>query len=383
MPEAYILDYVRTPFGKRKGGLSQLHPAAMGSHAIRALQERVKFDPMSIEDLMIGCVTQIGEQGLCIGRQIALDAGLPIEVSGVSINRFCGSGQQACNYAAQSVMSGQHDLVIGGGVESMTRVPMGSDSGPIGPHMMERFPGLVPQGLSAEMISEQHGFTRRQCDEFAQKSQETAAAARERGFFKDEIAPIMGVDKEGNPKMIADDEHPRAGTTAESLSALQPSFKPDGRLHAGNSSGIVDGAAAVLIGSKAAADKLGVKPRAKFLATAVIGTDPILMLEGPVPASQLALKKAGLSVKDIAVWEINEAFAPIPLLTNKVVGAPMEKINPNGGAIAIGHPLGASGARLVGTCLRALEEKDERYGLITMCIGFGMGIATIIDRKVN
>jgi acetyl-CoA acetyltransferase family protein len=324
----------------------------------------------------------VGEQGFNIARGAVLAAGLPIEIPGTTVNRFCGSGLQAVNFGAQAVASGAAQLVVAGGVEHMTRVPMGSDAmggeGPASPGLLEKWPNLVPQGLSAELIAEKWGYTRSQLDEFAASSQTKAANAIERGYFAKEILPLYP-----GGKTFDRDEHPRPGTTVETLAALKPSFKEGGLLHAGNSSGIVDGAAAVVLSTKGRARSLGLKPRARIVSMAVVGSDPILMLTGPIPAARKALAQADLTVNDIDIFEINEAFAPVPIVVAAELGIPMEKVNPNGGAIALGHPLGATGAMLLATALHELERRGERRALITLCIGYGMGIATIIDRKVD
>ena len=288
------------------------------------------------------------------------------------------------NFAAQAIMAGAAQVVVAGGVEHMTRVPMGSDAlggeGPASPDLLARWPGLVPQGLSAELIAAQWGLTRRQLDEFAARSQEKAANALERGHFAREILPLPLA---GSGRSFDRDEHPRPGTTADTLALLRPSFKDDGVLHAGNSSGIVDGAAAVVVAAKGRARALGLTPRARIVSMAVAGSDPILMLTGPIPSTRKALAQAGLTVDDIDVFEINEAFAPVPLVVAHELGIPLEKVNPNGGAIALGHPLGATGAMLLASALHELERTGKRRALITLCIGYGMGITTIIDRQVD
>src|SRR5438067_6376356 len=380
--EAVIVDAIRTARGKRKGALAGLHPVDLLARTLAGALERAGVKGHDVDDVIVGCVTQVGEQGLNIARGAVLAAGLPIEVPGATVNRFCGSGLQAVNSAAQAVLSGAAQLVLAGGVEHMTRVPMGSDAvggeGPASPGLMERWPGLVPQGLSAELIAQKWGYTRRQLDEFAAGSQLKAANAIEKGVFKREILPLkLGAG------VFDRDEHPRPGTTADTLAALKPSFKEGGLLHAGNSSGIVDGAAAVVIASKGRARSLGLKPRARIVSMAVAGSDPVLTLTGSIPAARNALAKAELKVDDIDLFEINEAFAPIPILVAQELGIPMEKVNPNGGAIALGHPLGATGAMLLATALHELERTGQRRALITLCIGYGMGIATIIDRKVD
>ena len=382
MAEAVIVEAVRTARGKRKGSLSAVHPVDMLARTLSGALERAGVSPRDVDDVIMGCVTQVGEQGLNIARAAVLAAGLPIEIPGTTVNRFCGSGLQAVNFAAQAVLAGAAQLVVAGGVEHMTRVPMGSDAmggeGPMSPGLLEKWPTLLPQGLSAEMIAEKWGYTRRQLDEFAAASQLKAANAIEKGYFAREILPLYP-----GGKTFARDEHPRPGTTADTLAALRPSFKEDGKLHAGNSSGIVDGAAAVVISTKGRARSLGLKPRARIVSRAVVGSDPVLMLTGPIPATRKALAQADLTVGDIDVFEINEAFAPIPILVAAELGIPMEKVNPNGGAIALGHPLGATGAMLLASALHELERTGQRRALITLCIGYGMGIATIIDRKVD
>ena len=385
--EAVIVDAVRTARGKRKGSLTPLHPLDLAAQTLRASLEHAGVHAKDVDDVILGCVSQVGEQGMNIARGAVLAAGLPIEIPGTTVNRFCGSGLQAVNFGAQAIMSGSAQLIVAGGVEHMTRVPMGSDAlggdGPASPGLLAQWPGLVPQGLSAEMIAAQWGFTRRQCDEFAARSQSNAAAAISEGRFEKEIVPIRVPQEGGDARLFAQDEHPRAGTTADTLGKLKLSFKDDGVLTAGNSSGIVDGASAVVLASKARARALGLKARARIVSMAVAGSDPVLMLTGPIPSTKKALAQAELTVADIDLFEINEAFAPVPLLVAQELGIPMEKINVNGGAIALGHPLGATGAMLLGTALHELERQGLRRALITLCIGYGMGITTIIDRKVD
>ena len=387
MAEAVIIDTVRTARGKRNGSLTGLHPMDLAAHVLRAAVKRSGIDPMEIDDVILGCVTQTGEQGLNIARGAVLASGMPIEVAGNTVNRFCGSGLQAVNYAAQAVLSGGADVAIGGGVEHMTRVPMGTDAlggeGPMSAELRARFPDLVPQGLSAEMIAEKWKFSRTQLDEFAVRSQQLAGTAIEQHRFDREIEPIEITLPDGLQAPFARDEHARPGTTVEKLGTLKAAFKDNGVIHAGNSSGIVDGAAAVVITTKAKARSLGLKPRAKIVAMAVSGSDPVIMLTGPIPSTQKALSRAGLTISDIDLFEINEAFAPVPLAVAHELKIPMEKVNVNGGAIALGHPLGATGAMLVGTVLNELERQDKRRALITLCIGYGMGITTIIDRKID
>ena len=387
MTSAVILDAVRTARGKKKGSLVGTHPMDLAAHVLDATVRRNGIDPLQVEDVLLGCVTQVGEQGWNIARGAVLASGMPIEVAGATVNRFCGSGLQAVNFAAMQIMSGQADLAIGGGVESMTRVPMGSDTtgpgeGPASGRMLARFPNLVPQGISAELIAAQWKLSRGQLDEFAAESQRRAGHAIAQGYFRNEIEPIEVKDAEGQVRKFDTDEHCRPSTTVQTLAALKPAFKEDGVIHAGNSSGIVDGASAVLVASEAKAHALGRKPRARIVSTAIAGSDPLLMLTGPIPSSRKALARAGLEVKDIDLWEINEAFAPIPLVVAQELGIDLARVNVNGGAIALGHPLGATGGILLATCLNELERRDLRYGAITLCIGYGMGITTIIDRKI-
>ena len=388
MPQAVIVEAVRTARGKKKGSLAGTHPMDLASHVLSAAVRRTGIDPLLVDDVVMGCVTQVGEQGFNIARGAVLAAGLPIEIAGNTVNRFCASGLQAVNYAAMEIMSGQADVAIGGGVESMSRVPMGSDAdgpgdGPMAPSLVARFPNLVPQGISAEMIAEQWKLSRGQLDEFSLGSQRKAANAIRQGYFKREIEPIGVIGPDGAPKVFDTDEHARPGTTMEALSALKPSFKENGVIHAGNSSGIVDGAAAILLSSSEKARELGLKPRAKIVATATSGSDPVLMLTGPIPSTRKALERAKLRVEDIDLWEINEAFAPVPVVVGKELSIPLDRINVNGGAIALGHPLGATGAIILATLLNELERRDLRYGAATLCIGYGMGVTTIIDRRID
>ena len=378
MADAFIIDAVRTARGRRKGSLSETHPIDLLVAPLKAVVERNGVDPGRVEDVVIGCVTETGEQGSNLARSTVLAAGWPVEVPGVTLNRFCSSGQQAVNFAAMAVKSGAQDLVLAGGVENMTRVPMGSDMGALPMSLMEKF-DLVPQGLSAEMIAERWKFTRQQLDEFSLASQQKAWKAIQEGKFARSIVPIE-VTHNGERKTFDTDEHVRPQSTLEGLMALNPSFKPDGVVTAGNASGIVDGAAAVLVASERAVKELKLKPRARVVEQVIVGSEPVIMLTGPIPATQKALKRAGLKPDDIDLYEINEAFAPVPLVTMREVGIDPEKVNVNGGAIALGHPLGATGAMLIGMLIDELERRDQRYGLATMCIGIGMGIATIIER---
>lgn len=378
MREALIIDAVRTPRGRRKGSLAEVHPIDLLCVPLRALVERNQLDPAHIEDVVIGCVTETGEQGTNIARGAVLAAGWPVDIPAVTLNRFCGSGQQAVNFAAMSVRSGAQDLVVAGGVESMTRVPMGSDMGPLPPSLLDKY-NLIPQGLSAELVAEQWNLSREELDEFALGSQQKAWQAIQEGRFKKSIVPVP-VSQNGESRLFDTDEHVRPQSTLEGLLALQPSFKPGGKITAGNSSGIVDGAAAVLIASEKKANELGLRPRARIVEQMIVGSDPILMLTGPIPATKKVLAKAGMKIEDIDLIEINEAFASVPLCVMRETGMDPEKVNVNGGAIALGHPLGATGAMLIGTVLDELERQNKRFGLVTMCIGMGMGIATIVER---
>lgn len=396
MGDAYIVDAVRTARGRKKNGsLNGVHPVDVAAHALRSLVERVGLDPGEIDDVAMGCVSQVGEQAFNIARGAVLAAGFPIGVPGHNVQRVCGSGQQAVNAAAMAVMAGVEGVMIGGGVESMSRIPIGSDwppppgapagvGGPYSPGLTKRFPDLINQGLSAEMIVDQWGLSRADVDEFAMTSQRRAATAIEEGRFKGEIVPMQVPDTDseapGATRLFDTDEHVRPDTTLEGLGKLRTVFKEDGTLTAGNSSGIVDGAAAVLVASKERCEELGLRPRARIRSIAVAGSDPVIMLTGPIPASQKALSRAGMSASDIDLVEINEAFASVPLACARDLGFDLDRVNVNGGAIALGHPLGATGAMLIATLLGELERRDASIGLSTMCIGYGMGIATIIER---
>ena len=383
--EAWIVGAVRTAIGRKNGTLSATRPDEVAAHTLKQVCERAGVDAKEVDDVIMGCVTQVGEQGLNIGRNAALLAGFPIEVTGVSVNRMCGSSQQAVNFATMGVMSGQQDLVIAAGTESMSRVPMGSDMF-LGGEMKPPHPGLasrfeiVPQGTSAEMIAAKWKLTRSEVDSFSLESHKRAAAATDNGWYKKEIAPIEVTDATGSKVTFSVDEGIRRETSLEKLATLKTSFKSDGVVTAGNSSQISDGAAAVLIASPAKAKKLGLKPRARITHVATAGVDPTIMLTGPIPATQKVLAKAGLKMSDIDLFEVNEAFATVVLAWAKETGADLAKTNVNGGAVAMGHPLGASGARLVTTLLHEMERRDVKRGLVTMCIGFGQGTATIVER---
>jgi len=385
MPTAYIVDAIRTPIGKRNGGLSRIRPDDLAAVPLQALVERTGIPAGEIEDVIMGCVTQVGEQGLNIGRTAPLIAGFPKEVPGTSVNRMCGSSQQAVNFAAMAVLSGAHDLVIGAGTESMSRVEMGSDMFYKGEPKLPsekltwRYT-FVQQGISAELVAQKFGLTRPQLDAFALESHARAAAAQDAGHFAREIVPVHTVDEQGSSATISADEGIRRGVPIEKLASLRPAFKDDGIVTAATSSQISDGAAALLIASEDAVKRFGLTPRAKIHSMSVAGVDPTIMLTGPIPATRKALAKAGMSMGDIDIFEVNEAFASVVLGWAQAMEADMSRVNVYGGACALGHPLGASGARLLTTLLNALETQDKQVGLSTMCIGFGQGIATVIER---
>ncbi|MCC6340505.1 MAG: thiolase family protein [Acidimicrobiia bacterium] len=383
MRSAVIVDAVRTPLGKRNGALADVHPVDLASGTLEALVARNDLDPAAVEDVIMGCVMQVGEQAVNVGRNAALAAGFPETVPGTTVDRQCGSSQQAAHFGAQGVIAGAYDLVIAAGVESMTRVPMGasmtSHGTPFGPKMFARYPDLVPQGISAELISEKWGISREDNDRFSVESHRRAARAREEGRFDREIVPVSVDGTDGSHEVTAD-EGIRPDSTVEKLAGLKPAFKPDGVITAANSSQITDGAAAVLIASEEKAAELGLRPRARFHAFAVAGVDPVLMLTGPIPATAKVLERAGMTLDQMDLVEINEAFAPVVLAWEKEHHPDMAKVNVNGGAIALGHPLGCSGARLMATLLWELERTGGRWGLQTMCEGGGMANATIIER---
>ncbi|HEY5251698.1 MAG TPA: thiolase family protein [Acidimicrobiales bacterium] len=390
MTTAVIVDAVRTAGGRRNGKLRGWHAVDLAAEPLKALVARNDFDPALIDDVIMGCVMQVGEQAVNVGRNAALAAGFPESVPATTIDRQCGSSQQALHFAAQGVMAGAYDVVIAAGIEHMTHTPMGSsvvrDLGyPFGPEMMARYAergGLVSQGISAEMIADQWDISRQDLDEYAARSQKLATQAAAEGRFENEIVPLHFKDDEGNvtDEMLTIDEGIRPDTTVEVLANLKPAFKPDGKVTAGNSSQITDGASAVLVMSEEKAAALGLTPRARFHAFALAGVDPVTMLTGPIPATRAILERAKMSIDDIDLVEINEAFASVILAWEKELHADMSKVNVNGGAIAIGHPLGASGAKLMGTLLNELERTGGRFGLETMCEGGGMANATIIER---
>ena len=377
MTDAVIVAARRTPTGKREGVLSGVHPADLSAHVLEDLVKTAGVDPALVEDVIWGCVTQAGEQTGDIARTAALSAGFPETVTGVTVDRQCGSSQQAVHFAAAGIVSGQYDIVIAGGVESMSRNPMGSSSmgkNPYGDRFMERY-GVKPnQGVGAEMIAEQWGLSRSQVDELALESHARAAAATDSGAFESQITPVQ--TEHG---LISADEGIRRGGTAEGLGKLKTVFKEDGIVTAGNSSQISDGSSALLMMSSDRAKELGLKPIARVHTAVLAGTDPVIMLTAPIPATQKALKKSGLSVDDIGVFEVNEAFATVPLAWQQELGADFAKVNPNGGAIAMGHPLGGSGSRLMTTMVHHMQDKGIKYGLQTMCEGGGQANATILE----
>ncbi len=387
MTDAVIVDAVRTPGGRRNGKLKDWHPADLAAHVLKAIAERNHLDPGMVDDVIMGCVMQVGEQSLNIGRNAVLAAGWPETVPATTVDRQCGSSQQALHFAAQGVIAGAYDIVIAAGVEVMTRTPMGASvvKGELGfpfpQDMQDRYAdtGLPPQGIGAEMIADEYGITREDLDRFGAESQRRAAQATVEGRFEHEIVPVP-VEVDGAIEMMTTDEGIREGTTPEILANLKPAFKEDGKVTAGNSSQISDGASAVLIMSEEKAAELGLKPRARFHSFAVVGTDPVTMLKGPIPATTKIMERSGLSMDDIDLFEVNEAFASVVLAWQKEHGADLEKTNVNGGAIALGHPLGSSGTKLMTTLVNELERTGGRYGMQTMCEGGGLANATIIER---
>jgi acetyl-CoA acyltransferase len=380
MRDAVIVEAVRTPVGKRNGGLSGVHPVNLSAHVLNALAERSGIDPAVVDDVIWGCVSQVGEQTLDIARSAVLAAGWPESVTGVTVDRQCGSSQQSLHFAAAGLVAGQYDAVVAGGVESMSRVPMGSSAhgaDPFGDKFLARYDGVHPnQGIGAEMIAERWGFSRTQVDEFSAGSHEKAAAAREEGRFDGQIAPVTLEDG----TVISKDEGIRPGSSVESLAGLKTVFKPEGGvITAGNSSQISDGSAALLMTTSEKAAELGLTPIARVHTAVLAGTDPVIMLTAPIPATQKALAKSGLSIDEIGVFEVNEAFAPVPLAWLAELGADAKSLNPNGGAIALGHPLGGSGARLATTLVHQMRDHGIRYGLQTMCEGGGQANATILE----
>jgi acetyl-CoA acyltransferase len=383
MPTAVIVDAVRSPLGRRNGKLKDTHPVDLAAHSVRALVERNGIDPALVEDVIMGCVMQVGDQAVNVGRNAALAAGFPETVVGTSVDRQCGSSQQAAHFAAQGVMAGAYDVVIAAGIENMSRVPMGASflpgSQPFGPEMLQRYPNLVPQGISAELIAEKWNISREDNDRFSVESHQRAATATAEGRFEREIVPIE-ITGENGAETMRTDEGIRPDSSMETLAKLKPAFKEDGVVTAANSSQITDGSAAMLVMSEEKAKELGLTPRARFHTFALAGVDPVMMLTGPIPATTKVLERAGMTIDQMDIIEINEAFAPVVLSWEKEHHPDMSKVNPNGGAIALGHPLGASGARLMATLLNELERTGGRWGLQTMCEGGGMANATIIER---
>lgn len=382
MRETVIVEAVRTPVGKRNGGLSAMHAADLSAVVLNELVERAGIDPNVIDDVVWGCVSQVGDQSSNIGRYAVLAAGWPEHIPGTTINRACGSSQQALDFAAQAVMSGQQDVVVAGGVEVMSRVPLGSaraSGQPYGPKVLARYDGFsFNQGISAEMIAKKWGLSRTRLDEYSALSHERATAAQDQGAFTEQIVPVFpSVGEDG--AVVAADEGIRRGTTVEKLAGLKPAFDEAGVIHAGNSSQISDGAAALLVTTSDIAVELGLTPLVRYLAGAVTGADPVLMLTGPIPATEKVLAKAGVTISDVGVFEVNEAFAPVPLAWLAETGADPNRLNPLGGAIALGHPLGASGAVLMTRMAHHMRDNGIRYGLQTMCEGGGTANATIVE----
>src|SRR6266849_4675760 len=384
--EAVIVDAARTAIGRRNGRLKDWHPVDLMAEVLAALVKRTGVDAGLVEDVIVGCVSQVGEQGLNVGRNAALAAGFPESVPGTTVDRQCGSSQQAIHFAAQGVISGAYDVVIAGGVESMTRVPLGSSyaqgpGAPFGSQMLRRYDNrLVHQGISADLVAQKWELSREELDAFSLESHRRTARATAEGRFKSQIVPIEVKNEDGATSMFEQDEGIRTDTSLEKLASLKPAFKPDGLITAGNSSQISDGAAAVLIMERATAERLGLKPRARFVAFSLAGDNPILMLTGPIPATFKVLDRAGLKLDQIDLVEINAAFASVVLAWQRETGADMSKVNVNGGAVAIGHPLGASGARLTTFLLNELERTGGRSGLQTICEGGGMANGMIIER---
>lgn len=379
--DAVIVEAVRTPVGKRKGSLAQVHPVELSAHVLRALASRSGLDPAAIDDVIWGCVQQVGAQSFNIGRNAVLTAGWPESVPATTIDRQCGSSQQSVHFAAAGLISGQYDVAVAGGVEAMTLIPMGAGLSngvgfPYPPSLLQRYDvETFNQGIGAEMMAAKWGLTREACDAFASESHARLAAAVDAGVLDGQLAPVTLPDG----SVLSADEGLRRGTSVESLAGLKPVFTEDGVIHAGNSSQISDGAAALLMMTSAKAAELGLTPIARFHTGVLAGDDPVMMLSAPIPATQKALEKSGLSVEDIGVFEVNEAFAPVPMAWLAEIGADPAKVNPNGGAIAIGHPLGGSGARIMTQMVHHMRDNGIRYGLQTMCEGGGMANATILE----
>ena len=378
MNDAVIVAAVRTPVGKRNGGLSGVHPADLSATVLEALADRTGIDPAVVDDVIWGCVSQVGEQTFDIARTAVLSAGWPESVPGTTVDRQCGSSQQALHFAAAGLIAGHYDVAVAGGVESMSRVPMGSAAmagNPLGERYVKRYgPDFPNQGIGAEMVAEKWGLSRRQLDEFALSSHAKAAAAADAGLFSEEITPVTAGEA-----VVTADEGIRRGGTVEGLAGLKPAFKPDGVVTAAGASQISDGSAALLLTTSAKAAELGLRPLARIHTAVLAGVPPMPMLTGPIPATQKVLAKSGLKLDDIGVFEVNEAFAPVVLAWAAEIGADLAKVNPRGGAIALGHPLGASGARLMTTMVNHMRDNNIRYGLQTMCEGGGQANATIVE----
>ena len=383
MSDAYIFEATRSAVGRRGGALADTRPDDLAASTLASMVERADIDPAEVEDVIMGCVTQTEEQGMNIGRTAPLIAGFPITTTGTTVNRMCGSSLQTVNFAAQAVMAGVHDLVVGAGVESMTRVEMGADTAPLSDQLTDRF-DIVNQGISADLIAQKWGHSREDLEKLAVESHRRAVQAIEEKRFQREIAPIEVTNEDGDAVAFHVDEGPRPSTSLEKVAKLRPAFQDDGIITAATSSQISDGASAVLIGSQDKGQALGLKPRARFKAMAVAGVDPTIMLTGPIPATQKVLDKAGMSLSDIDLFEVNEAFASVVMAwaddMDEDRDSLLARTNVNGGAMALGHPLGATGAKLVITALHELERRDENVALITLCIGFGQAVATIIER---
>lgn len=382
MTAAYIVDAVRTPRARKKGRFAGIHPVDLLTFPLNAVVSRNGIDPSAIEDVLVGCVTQTLEQGWCVGRASVLATGWPFTVPATTVNRLCGSGQQAVNFVASGIHAGTYQLAIGGGVEHMTRVPMFSDcGGEESSFLKKHHPDLVQQGVAAELLSEQFKISRDDADAFALRSQQLAKQAIDHNRFAKSLVAVPYRDERDSACMLNVDDNPRPETTREALAGLKTVFKPEGGIiTAGNASAIVDGAAAVLLASDSALKVHKLTPRARIVSQAAIGSPPRVMLTGPVEASKQALAKAGLKSNQIDLWEINEAFAPVPIMTIRELQIDPERVNVNGGGISLGHPLGATGAMLLGTAVDELERTKGRYALVTMCIGLGMGIATVLER---
>jgi acetyl-CoA acyltransferase len=383
MRDVVIVSAARTPLGRRNGWLRDIHPVRLGAAALCEALARANLDPAKIEHVIMGCVSQVGEQTFNLGRNVVLDAGLPVDIPATTVDFQCGSSQQAVHLAAAMIASGQVDIMVAGGVEHMTRVPMGSSlaSGgtPFTDHVMDQY-HIIPQGIASDEIAQKWGISRAEVDRIGYESHMKAAKATESGWFTTEILPLDGLDDEGKPLLVTRDQGVRPNASLDKMATLQPAFTPEGVTTAGNSSQITDGAAAVVLMTRDKADELGIQPRARIVTSVTVGSDPHLMLTGPIGATRKALDKAGLSLDQIDLFEVNEAFAAVIAMWSREIGADMSKVNVHGGAIALGHPLGASGARLMTTLLHALETHDKRYGLQTMCCGGGMGTGTIIER---